>query len=231
MGWITGTYFDRLGISHGFLRDPAGPFVIIDEPGAATTISSAMTPTLMSPGPYIDQSRCLSRLQVWIRQLRHLRPTGWTLTFPASFNAGGLVTGSYSDSTGMNYGFLWQTDGPMLSFDPPGSIGTSPVGINATGEIAGYYMDSAGVPHCGFRLSPSTPRATLNESVSCEGARTRGRSEDTAEARDGPGFSGPRVPASREFSHSAQQAEQDYREKRQHGAGAGQDSRAACRNR
>jgi hypothetical protein len=44
---------------------------------------------------------------------------------------------------------------------------------------------------CGFRLSPSTPPATLNKSHSGGAARAFGRFADPAEPRNGPEFSGP----------------------------------------
>ncbi len=65
-------------------------------------------------------------------------------TSPVAINAAGLVTGSYSDTSGVGHGFLRRPNGSIVTFDPPGSTGTAPTAINAEGVIAGNYSDTAG---------------------------------------------------------------------------------------
>src|SRR5579864_8034887 len=68
-------------------------------------------------------------------------PPGSVQTMPMSSNAGGAITGSYSDGT-TTHGFLRMPDGTITRFDGPGATGTLPANINAAGEIAGYFFTS-----------------------------------------------------------------------------------------
>lgn len=57
----------------------------------------------------------------------------------AAINDLGTVVGSYTDSTGLSHGFLYQPDGTYSTFDTPfaDSRGTSVTGINNRGDIVG----------------------------------------------------------------------------------------------
>ena len=65
-----------------------------------------------------------------------------------------MITGFYSDASGVGHGFLRSRLGTFKTFDVPGAITTTPlpagtyyttpVGINPAGEITGYYSDSGG---------------------------------------------------------------------------------------
>jgi hypothetical protein len=59
-------------------------------------------------------------------------PPGSVQTTPMSINAGGAITGSYSDGN-TTHGFLRMPDGTITSFDGPGATGTLPASINAPG--------------------------------------------------------------------------------------------------
>jgi len=63
-------------------------------------------------------------------------------TFPTSINQSGQIVGYYSDSTA--HSFLRNSDGTIISFDPPNSTGSVASSINNAGEITGYWFDSAG---------------------------------------------------------------------------------------
>ncbi len=68
---------------------------------------------------------------------------GAVSTIPASINAQGEITGSFSDGTG-SHGFVREANGSIKVFDGPGAIWTSPASINARGEITGSFSDGTG---------------------------------------------------------------------------------------
>jgi hypothetical protein len=86
-------------------------------------------------------------------------PLGSVQTMPESINAGGAITGSYSDGT-TTHGFLRMPDGTITSFDGPGATGTLPASINAAGAITGYYFTST-TSH-GFLRAPDGSITTFD---------------------------------------------------------------------
>src|SRR5579859_1246182 len=86
-------------------------------------------------------------------------PPGSVQTMPVSINAGGDITGSYSDGT-TTHGFLRMPDGTITPFDGPGAAGTLPAGINDAGAIAGYVFTST-TSH-GFVRSPDGSITTFD---------------------------------------------------------------------
>jgi hypothetical protein len=62
-------------------------------------------------------------------------------TEPRSINKGGAVTGLYTDTSGMNHGFVRLASGQITEFDPPGLRYTTPTGINKNGQIVGSAAD------------------------------------------------------------------------------------------
>jgi hypothetical protein len=63
-------------------------------------------------------------------------------TTPSSINDLGVITGSFSDATGLLHGFLRTPDGKFTTFDVPGANGTVPIGLNLEGAVVGYAFDS-----------------------------------------------------------------------------------------
>src|SRR5258708_4383522 len=86
-------------------------------------------------------------------------PPGSVQTMPMSINAGGAITGSYSDGT-TTHGFLRMPDGTITTFDGPGATGTLPASINAAGAITGYYFTST-TSH-GFLRAPDGSITTFD---------------------------------------------------------------------
>ena len=61
-----------------------------------------------------------------------------------SIDQAGDVTGSYTDGSGIQHGFVRNPYGTITSFDPPESKSTNVTTINKGGAIAGYYFYNRG---------------------------------------------------------------------------------------
>jgi hypothetical protein len=74
-------------------------------------------------------------------------------TSPSSINDFGVITGSFSDATGLSHGFLRTPDGKFSTFDVPGAgaNGTFPINLNLEGAIVGYALDSNDLFHAFIR--------------------------------------------------------------------------------
>jgi hypothetical protein len=82
-------------------------------------------------------------------------------TIGIAIDAGGDVTGTFSDSNNTLHGFLKESSGGEFSIDAPGAgsqqdNGTEAAGINASGEIAGYFFDTQGLEHSFIRGADGT---------------------------------------------------------------------------
>jgi len=71
-----------------------------------------------------------------------------------SRSGAGQIVGPYYDASGISHGFLRNTDGAIVTFDPLGSRGTYAKAINSAGQIAGFYYDANNVSH-GFLRNPN----------------------------------------------------------------------------
>jgi hypothetical protein len=78
-----------------------------------------------------------------------------------SIDAAGVVAGYYSDTGGVQHGFLRSSNGVFTTFDPPGSISTYPTSINAAGKITGFYSN-ANFSTYGFIRTPDGTFITLD---------------------------------------------------------------------
>jgi hypothetical protein len=74
-------------------------------------------------------------------------------TTPTSINDLGVITGSFSDATGLSHGFLRTPEGKFTTFDVPGAgaNGTIPIGLNLEGAVVGYALDSNDLFHAFLR--------------------------------------------------------------------------------
>jgi hypothetical protein len=77
---------------------------------------------------------------------------------PSGINASGEVTGTYTNGSNANLGFIYEpTNNSYTTLSGPDSSGDTIFttdGINASGEVAGYYVGSDGVS--GFVYDPTT---------------------------------------------------------------------------
>ncbi len=69
------------------------------------------------------------------------------------------IVGSYTNSSGLEQGFVWNSGTYFTIDDPSGTKGTVLTGINNSGAAVGYYFDSSGAAH-GFIFDLAF--ATLN---------------------------------------------------------------------
>jgi hypothetical protein len=71
--------------------------------------------------------------------------------------AGTALVGSYTPTTGVTAGFLYQSN-TLQKLQFPGSNATYPSGINSAGEVVGTFVDASNVFH-GFTWTPSAAAA------------------------------------------------------------------------
>ena len=139
-GQVIGYYVDGGygGIKRGFLRQPDGSIVRLDQGDFQVTpiginFFGQITGVLSnSTGSH-----------AFIRQLNGAMtffdgPGG---ALPAAINALGEVTGICGGSDGLAHGFLREPNGQIITFVVPKSQGTFPQSINFFGKITGYYFD------------------------------------------------------------------------------------------
>ncbi len=81
-------------------------------------------------------------------------PVGGTVPHPISINQAGDITGSYTDSGGVQHGFVRNPYGTLTTFDPPEGGQTTATSINDGGEVAGFYHYHSGGPPVGFIRVP-----------------------------------------------------------------------------
>lgn len=140
-GDVTGSYIDSSLVRHGFIRSASGTVTILDAPGANTT------------------------------SIKGSFGGGFGGTFATGIDpSGSYVSGMYTDSSGLEHGFVYLTgSATFTTFTPPGmtTSTTLPIqgvvlGVNASGAVVGSYLDSSEVAH-GFEYTPTaTPTPTFN---------------------------------------------------------------------
>jgi hypothetical protein len=76
-------------------------------------------------------------------------------TFPMAINAGGTIAGWYYANcpTNGNGGFVRSSQGEVIVFQLPGTIGQDNISIDDAGDITGAYTDNTGTQH-GFVRNP-----------------------------------------------------------------------------
>ena len=96
-------------------------------------------------------------------------------TSPSSINDLGVITGAFSDATGLSHGFLRAPDGKFTTFDVPGAggYGSTPLAINLEGAVVGYYTDSTYSFHA-FLRSPDGKFTTWIGPDACTGNGSEG---------------------------------------------------------
>jgi hypothetical protein len=76
-------------------------------------------------------------------------------TFAGGLNDSGAIVGYYTDSAGVQHGFLRSPAGAYTTLDPPGAGASGASGIASSGKIVGSYSFT-GVSGLGFVLSGGT---------------------------------------------------------------------------
>ena len=116
-------------IQCGFVLSPDGVYTLFNPPG--TLVTSSLPPVFV----YDQQSLTVPH---WV-----------------SIDQAGDIAGSYTDTNGVQHGFVRNPYGTITSFDPPEGNHTTSTGINDGGAITGFYQYSAGsAPPVGFIRVP-----------------------------------------------------------------------------
>ena len=161
-GAIAGQLQDCTGLFHGFIRYPNGSFVTFNPPceecgngqGAGGTGNINIEGAVA--GFYADAN---NNLHGFVRTpggkittFDAPNGTGTTIVcFETCLNAGGEITGWYSDTNG-THGFVRHADGTFDTFDGPNSVASPNLytiggSINDQGDITGYYLGADLVYH------------------------------------------------------------------------------------
>jgi hypothetical protein len=73
-------------------------------------------------------------------------PPASTSTTPTGITPDETIAGYYTDTGGVQHGFLRDLKGGFATFDPPGSTSTTPTSISPNVDVAGVYCDTAACP-------------------------------------------------------------------------------------
>jgi hypothetical protein len=155
-GIIVGQFEDGSQVEHGFILY-RGHYTIFDVPGAPASALSSLSPTGELTGftclvdrtcenpPYesfivTSQGRIIS-----------FNPFDAPSSFASAVNPSGELVGTYTNSEGVNQGYILQHQ-TFTSNNFPGAILTFNGGINPEGDIVGLYTDTSNVTHS-FLLS------------------------------------------------------------------------------
>src|SRR5215469_7323723 len=164
---VIGLSMDANGVNHGFMRNPNGTFVTIDEPNAGTgsgqgTQAFGINHAGTVVGSYFDSNGASHGFTFSVGggflsfDAKQAGTAVGQGTYPLAINMSEKISGVYIDGGGVLHGFVRSRSGAITGFDPAGSVKTSgdTLGIDAAGAISGYYYDSKNEVH-GFRRNPS----------------------------------------------------------------------------
>jgi hypothetical protein len=164
---VVGFYFDSLNHSHGYLYDGSS-FSTIDYPTARATSLTGVSGS-DAVGWYTDNTS-LQRNHGFVfngstySQIDDPLAGGTTVAFEVNGTqaygiSGNNVVGTYTDSSNVLHGFLFNGSSYQTIDDPQGVGGTVATGVFGN-TIVGYYMDASSYRH-GFIYNGSS-FTTLN---------------------------------------------------------------------
>jgi hypothetical protein len=150
---VTGYYQDSADAWHGFIRDAAGNYTVIDDPDAAIgsqlgTFPTAINATGVIAGKYNDVNTGTERafIRDQFGNFTNFDPVAGGSAFVAvvGINAGGQVAGLYTDINFERFSFLRDSSGTVTDFSFPGATGngTSASAMNDNGIIVGDWENS-----------------------------------------------------------------------------------------
>ena len=132
--------------NYGFVRNSSGGFTTLH----ASSITQAINSSGQTAGNISGGKVWYGFFEDQYGNKTQFLPPGSTTTFPMAINKSGQVAGYYLDGTsGIDYGFLRNPDGTILTFAAPGSgtgtfDGTYAWAMNDRGQIAGYIILNSG---------------------------------------------------------------------------------------
>jgi hypothetical protein len=170
-GAVVGYFTGDVPFESGFVADPDGYFGQFFVPGAYPCTQQTFPEGINAGGTVTGwSSTCTLETYIllgFVRspdgQVTTFQPPGTILTSPLtqvapyfvsltaprvlSIDQAGDITGSYTDSAGVQHGFVRNPYGTLTSFDPPEGKQTTATSINDGGAIAGFYQYNAGGGH------------------------------------------------------------------------------------
>ena len=178
-GAVTGMYQGMSEVFHGFVREPNGAFLEIDDPEAGTLAFQGTWPTTINDegdvaGFYFDAS---NGVHGFVRSKKgdyttidDPNATGGTfVALEQGLNARGTVVGWYF-AGGVQFGLLLEPHGEFHTVAPSAaSPATFVGGVNASGTATGYFVNPDGTL-AGY-LRKTDGRAVIFNVAGPEGAR------------------------------------------------------------
>jgi hypothetical protein len=153
-GAVTGVYQSTTEVLQGFIREPDGTYIQVDDPCAGTSAYQGTWPTTINDwgevaGFYYDTENGVhgfvrSRNGEY-KTLDDSNATGGTMVaLEQGLNSSGAVAGWYYSGE-FQYGFVRQPDGVFQTIEPSSSAPYTYVGgINCGGATTGYFGNSDG---------------------------------------------------------------------------------------
>ena len=148
-GAVTGLYQKVDEVLHGFIREPDGGYVEVDDPSAGTGAFQGTWPTSINDngdiaGFYFDSSNIShgfvrSRHGQFVTIDDPNATDGTMIALEQGLNSRGAVAGWYFAGA-VQYGFVGERDGKFDTIEPSASAQFTYVGgINCAGAITGYF--------------------------------------------------------------------------------------------
>ena len=173
LGAVTGLYQMTDEVFHGFIREPNGNYIEVDDPAAGTaafqgTWASTINDNDEVAGFYFDSSY---GVHGFIRSRQGEFTTvddpnannGTYIALEQGLNASGAVAGWYNVDAA-SYGFVREPNGKFIAVEPLASSPFTLVGgINSAGAAAGYFGTSTGSTS-GYLQTPGGQTTIFNVS-------------------------------------------------------------------
>ncbi len=150
---------------------PAGTITTFDPPGSTFTLPSAITPSGVIIGSYVDASGVTHgflRARDGSITSYDVPPGGFIDSPiyipggpPPSVNPAGDITGTYFDASFGEHGFLRTPDGTFTTIDFPGAFFTEALAINPAGVIVGDFCNAV-TCFQGFLRTPDGTFTVIN---------------------------------------------------------------------
>ena len=150
--------FTKNGKDHGFVRDAAGHFTVIDVPGATATFAAGINNAGQIAGSFYTGPLGQNENHGFLRSAAG-RLTTIDVTLPGArgtivhgINAAGDMVGEFFDGQGKQLGFLRTAAGAFATIAVPSQpdVYVAASRINRSRQIAGWFLVAAGyydVPH------------------------------------------------------------------------------------
>jgi hypothetical protein len=150
---VTGAYQMTDEVFHGFIREPNGSYIEVDDPAAGAGKFQGTWPSTINDngevaGFYTDSS---NGVHGFIRSPQGEFTTvdgpsadnGTYIALEQGLNARGAVAGWYNVGSA-SYGFVREPNGQFITVEPFGSSFTLVGGINPAGAVTGTFATSTG---------------------------------------------------------------------------------------